>query len=163
MFKTTGEQRAIAAAKTVEAIFKAALKFHERQNQRGSFGIVIVFAVHLDIAIKPHDQSRHERPRNDITRKHREHDGFRQRHKQITRDAGEKKHRHEHDANAQRRDERGQCDFLRAFQNSIFQWFAIRHVVMNIFNRHGRVVHENSDCECKSAERHQIDGFAERA
>ena len=55
----------------------------------------------LDIAIKPHDQRRNQRSRDDIAGQHREHHRFRQRHEQVMRHAGQEKHRHEHDADAQ--------------------------------------------------------------
>ena len=164
MLETTREQRAITVAKTVETALEAALKFYERQRQCRSFGIVMfTVAVQFHIAVKPHHQGRHERSRNDVAGEHREHHGFGQRHKQITRHTREKKHRHEHDANTQRRDERRQRDFLRAGQNGFFERLARRHVVMDIFNRHRRIVHQDADRQRETAERHQVDRFTERA
>ncbi len=154
MFKTAFQQGAIATPKTVEAVFKGALKFDQRQEPDGNLGFVNVFAVQFHIAVKPHHQRGHERPRKDVAGEHGKHHGFRQRHEQITRHAGQKKHGHEHDANAQRRDKRRQCDFLRADENRIFQLFAGRHVAMDVFNRHRRVVHQNADRQRQTAERH---------
>ena len=64
---------------------------------------------------------RHQRAREHVGGEHREHDRFGQRHEQIARDAGEEEHRHEHDADAQRRDERRDGDLLRAVENRLLE------------------------------------------
>ena len=163
MFKAAREQGAITVAETIKTVFKKTLKTNERQKPDRNLGFVNVFAVQFDIAVKPHHQRRHERAGNDVAGKNRKHHGFRQRHKQITRDAGQKKHRHKHDANAQRGDERRQHDFLRAFENRIFQRLSQGHVPVNIFDGDGGIIHQNSHRQCQTAQRHQIDGFTQRA
>ncbi len=40
---------------------------------------------------------------------------------------------------------------------------ALRQVSIDIFDRHGGVVHQNADGQRQAAQRHQVDGFVQRA
>ena len=39
----------------------------------------------------------------------------------------------------------------------------VSHVAMDVFDRHRGVVHQNADRQRQAAERHQVDGFTQRA
>ncbi len=65
------------------------------------------------------DERRHERPRNHIRRKHREHDGHCQRREQRTGDATEKEDRHEDDADRQRGHQRRHRDLPCSLENRL--------------------------------------------
>jgi len=62
VFKTGREQGAIIFTQPVKSVFKRALKSHEGQQPERHARFVSMFAVQLDIAVKPHHQRRHERP-----------------------------------------------------------------------------------------------------
>ena len=110
-----------------------------------------------------HGHRRNQRPRKNVRREHGENHGFGQRHEQEFRHAGQEKHRHEHDADAQRRNQRGNGDFLRAVQNRLDRVLALRQISLDIFDGHRGVIHQDADGERQAAERHQIDGFVQRA
>ena len=110
-----------------------------------------------------HGERGNQRARKQIRRKHREHHRFGQRNEQIARDAGQEKHGQEHDADAQRRNQRGHRDLARAFQNGRNHFGALAQITVNIFDFDGRVVDQNSDRQRQTAQRHDVDRFAQRA
>ena len=91
------------------------------------------------------------------------HNRFRERNEQIARHAGKKKHGHEHDANGQRGNQGGHSDLRSAVQNGLHDFLALINVAIDVLNFHGGVVHQDSDGQGESAERHDVDGFAQRA
>ena len=80
----------------------------------------------------------------------------------ISRCSRQEHHRHEHDADAQRGDERRHGDLARAVQNRAHTALPMREVAMNVFDLHRGVVHQNADRERHTAQRHDIDGLAQR-
>ena len=78
-------------------------------------------------------------------------------------DAGEEEHGHKHDADAERGDQRGNGDLLRAIQNGVHGLFALRQVAVDVFDLDGGVVHEDADGQRQPAEGHDVDGFVQRA
>ena len=126
----------------------------------GRFGGVL-FIVRLQ---QIHRQRRHQRARKQIGREHREHHRFRQRDEQVARDAGQEKHRQEHDADAQRRNQRRNRDLRARLPESRCPGLrTVQHVAVDIFDFDGGVVHQNSDRQRQAAERHDVDGLAQRA
>ena len=105
----------------------------------------------------------HQRSREHVRSQHREHHRFRQRHEQELRHAGQKKHRHEHDADAKSGNERRHGDLLRAIQNGADGFFALRQIAVDVFDFHRGVVHQDPDGQRQAAKRHDVDGFAQRA
>ncbi len=120
-------------------------------------------AAILDVAVEPHDQGRNQRSREHIACQHGEDDRFGQGHEEIARNSGEEKHRHEHNADAKRRDERRQGDFLRPVEDRLDVGLAQRHLAVNVFDFNRRIVHENADGQRQTAERHEVDGLAQGA
>ena len=117
----------------------------------------------MHVAIKPHDQRRNERARENVTGQHGEDHRLGQRDKQIAGHSRQEKHRHEDNADAKRRNKGRQRDFLRAVENGLLERFPRRHVPMNVFDRHGGIIDQNTDRQSQAAEGHEIDGFAQRA
>jgi hypothetical protein len=58
-----------------------------------------------------------EGSRQDVGSEHGEHHRFGERNEQVLRDARQLEHRHEHDADRQRRHQRGQRDLMGALEN----------------------------------------------
>ena len=163
VLKHDAEQAPIVLAHPIKTILEAVLQSDERTHpRRGLFGICHVTVVHV-MAVKPHHQRRHQRPRQRVAGQHRKHHRLRQRHEQIPRHARQEKHRDEHDANAQRGDKRRQRDLLRAVQNRLDGRLAQRHLAVDVLQLDGRVVHQNADRQRQPAQRHQVDRLAQRA
>ncbi len=80
----------------------------------------------------------------------------------ITRHAGQEEHRHEHDTDTQRRDERRHRDFAGAVENRLVQIRAHMQVPLDVLDRHRRIVDQNPDRQRKAAQRHDVDGLPER-
>ena len=91
-----------------------------------------------------------------------EDDGLGHRAEQIAGDAAEIEHRHEDDADAQKRDGRRKDDLPRAVHDRAFDVFALFEVVVDVLDRNRRIVDENADREREAAERHHVDRFAGR-
>ena len=92
-----------------------------------------------------------------------ENDRLGHRPKQEAGDPAEGEHRHENDADAQKRDRCGNDDLTRAVHDRGFYVFALLQVVVDVLDRHRRVVNKNADRKGKAAERHDIDCFAGRS
>ncbi len=107
-------------------------------------------------------QSGHQGTREDVGRQHGEHDCLSQRHEQIARYARQQEHGHEHDADGESRDERRNRDLERALENGRLDLLALFQMPVDVLDGDGRVVDENADRERKTAERHEVDGLAER-
>jgi len=73
-----------------------------------------------------------------------------------------KEHRHEHDADAEQRDE-GRChDLMGAVHDRLLDRLALLEVVIDVFDRHGSVVNEDADRKREAAERHDVERLADR-
>ncbi|MCY1168956.1 hypothetical protein D9M73_89690 [compost metagenome] len=126
--------------------------------QQARLGIRLCCIVHA--AHQQHHQCRHQRARQDVGGKHREHHRLGQRHEQETRDSGEKKHGHEHDADTQRGDKGRDTDFASANFNGLIQRRAHVQVPLYVFNRHDGLVNQDTDREREPAKRHQVECLA---
>ncbi len=88
---------------------------------------------------------------------------FGERNEQVARHAGKKKHRHEHDADRKRGNQRGHGDLRSAVQNGLDDFLALVDVAVDVFDFDRGVVHQNADGERQAAESHDVDRFAECA
>jgi hypothetical protein len=104
-------------------------------------------------------ERRHERPRQNVGGQHREDHRFGEWNEQILGDAGELEHRHEHDADRQRGDERRERDLLSAFEDGLLDLTAVLEMVVDVLDGHRRIVDEDADRQGKAAQRHDVDGF----
>jgi hypothetical protein len=102
-------------------------------------------------------QRRHQCPRQEVRRQHRENHGLGQRSEQEPGDASQGQNRDEDNADAERRDERRYGDLHGAIQNGLFQVFALRRVPMDVLDRDRGVVHKNADGQREPAQRHAVD------
>ena len=114
-------------------------------------------------AEKIHDQRRHQRAADEVAGEHGEDHRLGQRQEEITRHAGQKKHRHEDDADAQRGDESRHRNLLRAVENRRPQFLPEREIAMDVFDLDRGVIHEDADRQREPAEGHDIDRLAEHA
>ncbi len=108
-------------------------------------------------------ERRNDRAREQIRRQHRKHDGHGQGREEVPRRAGEEHHRHEDDADRQGRDERGGGDLLGAVEDRLHETLAEAQVAVNVLDLHRGVVDEDADGQCQPAERHHVEGLADRA
>ena len=76
------------------------------------------------------------------------------------RHAGQEEHRHKHDADAQRRDERRHRDLRRAIQNGLFDLLALFQIAVDVFDLYRRVVHQDAHRQRQPAQRHDVDRLA---
>ena len=106
-----------------------------------------------------HHQGGHQRTRQDVRGQHCEHHGLGQRREQIPRHAGEKEHRHEHDADAQSGDQGRNSDLTRAFQNGLVQIRAHVHVALDVLDGHRGIVDQDAHRQRQAAERHDVQRF----
>ena len=107
-------------------------------------------------------QRRHQRARQHIGSRKREHHRLGERPEQITGDAAEPEHRHESDANAEQRDGRRHHDLLRAIENGGLDLLALLEMPVDVLDGDGGVVDQDADGERQTAERHDVDGLAQQ-
>ena len=141
--------------------FKAALE--RALESRGDIpGLRLrgMMPVHLQ---QVHRERRDQGSRENVGREHREHHRFGQRNEQIARHAGQEEHRDEHDADAQRGNQRRQRDLRRAVQDAGVQILALIEIAIDVLDGDRGVVHQDADRQRQAAQRHDVDGFAQRA
>ena len=152
------KQRNVAGTKPLEAGLKPALKPQQRvargrQRRR--------IAVHVRVrCVRPQQKlghGRHQRARQHERKAHRQHHRQRHRHKQVTRHALQEKHRHEHDADAEQGHKRRGHDLACAVHDGRFHILALFQVPVDVFYRHGRVVHQNAHRQRQAAQRHDVE------
>ena len=102
------------------------------------------------------DHRRHDRPRQQIRSQHGKRHGQRQRREQILGRPVEKQHRHEHDADRQRRDERRPGDLHGPIENRLAQRLSQAQVAVNVLDLHRGVVDQNADGQGQPAQRHHV-------
>ena len=149
------QQTRIAAAHLLEPSLKSALKTGQDISRRHRMVVVRLQQIHR--------QRWHQCSRENVRRQHGEDDRFGQRHEEIARDAAQEEHRQKHDADAERRHQGRHRDLRRAFEDRIVQVVAFFQIALDIFNRHGGVVHQDADGKRKPAERHDVDGLSDAA
>jgi hypothetical protein len=151
------EHAAIAFTQPLEALLEAGLKADQARNRTVAGDRRVAARAH-----QIHREGRHQRAREKVRRDHREHHRFGERHEQIAGHAGEQEHRHEYDADRQRRDESRHGDFAGAVEDRVVQRLAVLQMMRDVFDGDRGVVDENPHGERKAAERHDVDGLAER-
>ena len=87
---------------------------------------------------------------------------MRQRREQVLGGAGQEDDGHEHDADAERGDEGGDGDLLRAVQNRAQQRLALAQVAVDVLDLDGGVVHQDADRQRQAAQRHHVDGLVQQ-
>ena len=83
------QQVRISLSEAIERLFKTLLKGDQWPDPKRYVLFACLFVV---MALEPHDHCRHQRARKYIRRDYSEHHGFGQRHKEIARHAGQRKH-----------------------------------------------------------------------
>ena len=104
---------------------------------------------------------RNERARQQERADEGENDRFGQRPEQVTGDAAELEHRHEHNAQAKECHERRNNNLLRAVHDRPFDRFALFQMVVDVFDGDGSIIDQNADGKRQSAQRHDVDGLAQ--
>ena len=62
----------------------------------------------------------------------------------------------------ERRDQRRQGDLLRAVQDRRLDLLALLQVAVDVLDRHRRIIDQDADRQRQAAQRHDVDGLAER-
>ena len=150
----------ISLAESFKAFFKTLLIAPEKAHLFPDmfFGVIFVFGTQ-----EVHRQRRNDRPRPHIGRQHGKAHRFPERHKQKPGHSRQEKHGDEHDTDAERGDKSGHGDLLRAVQDRLNSFLAHRQVAIDVFNFDGSVIHQDADGERQAAQRHDVNGLAERA
>ena len=86
----------------------------------------------------------------------------RQRLEQKTRDAGQEHHWKEDDDKGNRRDEHREGHLAGAVEGGLHPAFPHPHVSGDVVQHHDRLVHQDSDRQGQSAQRHAVDGIARK-
>ena len=146
-----GEEIAVAMAHALEAVLETLL-----EARQARFLLLVVLVLLLQPVL---GERRDEGSRQDVGGQHGEHDGFRQRNEQVLRDARQLKHRHEHDANGQRRDERRKRDLMGALQDRLLDIAALLEMIIDVLDGDGRIIDQDADRQREAAQGHDIDGF----
>ena len=104
---------------------------------------------------------RDQRTRQQEREYHGEHHAFRHRHEQEARDAAQKEHRNENDADAQQGHKRRDDDLRGAIEDRGFHWLALFEVVVDALDRHRRLVDEYAHSEGEPPQGHDVERFAD--
>src|SRR5579872_2998011 len=112
---------------------------------------------------KVHGERGNQCARQDIRRQHREYDGFGQRDKQELRHSTQKEHGQEDDTDAKGGNERGYSDLRRALENGGMEVAPFLEKPFDVLDGDSGVIDQNADGEGETAERHDVDGLADRA
>ena len=145
------QDRNIIVAHALETTFKSMLERAQRiaavgpprerivrcHDLTGMFGRVIAQQIVT--------HCRDDRARQHERRDHRENHRFRHRRKEKSCDPGQEKHRQERNADAQQRYERWADDLLSTIQDSLSNRLPLLQVPVDILDRHGRIVDQNTD------------------
>ncbi len=134
---------------------EAALKAAQERFRR--------FLAMLMPAHNVHDERRNQGSRKQITGQHGEAHRLRQRHKQKFSHARQEEHGHEHNADAERGDQSGHGDLLRAVKNGLPHLLAHGKIAFDVFDFHRGIIHQNANGERQSSQSHDVDGLADRA
>ena len=139
---------------------------HRLQHGIAWFGVLLAFVV-VDERIfrvvagarfrrvrleQVHRQCRHQGAREDERAGHGEDHRQGHRPEQVPGDALQQEHRHEHDADAQQRDERRADDLRGAVEDRSLHRLALFQVPVDVFDGHRGVVHQNPHRQRQPAE-----------
>ncbi len=156
------EHAAVAVPKRLEAPVERAVESPEHfpagRLVTGP-GCVPIHLARQQIAHHGRDQ----RAREEVRRQHREHHGEGQRDEEKLHDAAQEDHRDEHNANRQRRHERGDRDLLGPVQNGRDDLLALGEIPVDVLELHRGVVDEDAHGEGQASQRHDVDRVAHRA
>src|ERR1700751_5468906 len=83
--------------------------------------------------------------------------------KEVSRDTAQKEHRQKDDTDAHRRNKSRSGDLRCAFQDAVMQFSALFQVPFDVFDGYRRIVDENANSQSQSAQRHDVDGFVQKA
>ena len=147
------QQRLVAAAEVFELALEAALEASQKCLWPGGAMLVAAHDVH--------DQRGDEGSREQVAGQHGEADGLGQRHEQEARHAGEEEHGHEDDADAERGNEGGHGDLLRAVENGLPHLLAHGKIALDVFDLDGGVVHQDADGQRQPAQGHDVERLAD--
>ena len=75
---------------------------------------------------------------------------------------GQEHHRHEHDADGQRRDERRRGDLRGPVEDRPADRLLHAEVAVDVLDLHGGVVHQDADRQRHAAQRHGVERLAQR-
>ena len=110
-----------------------------------------------------HRERRNQGAREYVRRKHREYHRFGQRDEKVARHAGKKEHRDEDNADTERGNQRRNSDLRCAVQDAAVQILAFIEITIDVLDGDGGVVHQDADGQSQAAQRHDVDGLAQRA
>ena len=168
------QQAMVGVADIGKVPLESLLKIQHRLQQRIArpqvlFTLVVIdeciFRMMPRACLRPmwfeqiHRQRRHQGTReNERTGHGKDH---RQRHwpEQVTGDALQQKHRHEHDADAQQRDESRADDLRGAVENRGLHRLALLQVPVDVLDGHRGVVHQDAHRQRQPAQCHHVEGL----
>ena len=122
-----GEQELVAVAKPLESALRKPAESSTNGLREGPAGGRAACSRYMR-------QSRNQRARENIRGQHGEDHRFRQRHEQVAGHAAQEEHRQEHDADAERRDQRGNGDLGCAFEDRVVTACALFEVALDVLD-----------------------------
>ena len=138
------------------------LQAHERvtRGRRGTLA-VLLRTRHLSVEEVLRHRG-HERARQNEREDHREDHGLCQRDEEKARNALEEEHRHERDADTQRRHECRGCDLMGPVEDGRLDLLALLQVPVDVLDRHGGIVNEDANRQREAAQGHDVEGLAHK-
>ena len=148
----------IEAAKLLKAVFEGELKPNER------VAALALLSLHLCVMLHQQElrHGGHDGAGEEVRREHGENHRFGQRHKEIFRDPAQEEHGHEDDTNRERGNEGWNGNLRGSIQDGLLDLLALFEVAVDVLDLHRRIVHQDADGQRKTAQRHDVDGLAQR-
>ena len=137
----------IRTAHALETSFEATLENYQR---------IAGCAVFLGPK-QVHGEGGHQRAGKNIGSDHGEHDRLGQGREQITRNALQKEHGQEDDADAKRRNQGGHGNLRGAIEDRLAQLVSVFEKALDVFDGHGGIVHQDADGQGEAAQGHGVD------
>src|SRR5580698_1637066 len=153
------EKAAIAMTELLKTALETLLESYQRITAL-LFALYFVFVVLLQQILR---HGRHNRTREQVGRQHGEDYRFSQGYKEVFGHAGQEEHRHEDDADGDRGNEGRDRNLRSAVENGLLDGFSHLNIAVDVFDLDRGVIDQNADGERQSAERHDVDGLAQRA
>src|SRR5271156_2430 len=149
------EQLVIRASYALECCLESFLKTRE--------GVPTILAILVHPEHVHHERG-NERAGKQIRSQHGENHGLGERNKQVARHTAQQEQRHKHDADAESRDQSWNGDLLRSVEDGLFHigLVALFENAIYVLDLNGRIVDENADRKCQTAQGHDVDRLAQK-
>src|SRR5271156_86119 len=149
------QQLMVCASYAFESSFESFLKTREGVP---TILVILVYPEHI------HYQRGNKRAGKQIRSQHGENHGLGERNKQVARHTAQQEQRHKHDADAEGRHQSWNGDLLRSVEDGLFHigLVALFENAIYVLDLNSRIVDENADRKCQTAQGHDVDRLAQK-